>query len=90
MAGCGAPRLRYRSSEITHVLETQALIQRRLFFFFLKTGGEVRWARAVRVTAKDMILALIGHVGAAGGTGYAVGIEDARPARSANCRAEGG
>jgi 3-isopropylmalate/(R)-2-methylmalate dehydratase large subunit len=56
------------SSELTHVLATQALIQRRPKTMRVKFEGKL----PLGVTAKDMILALIGHVGAAGGTGYAV------------------
>src|SRR6202008_4497896 len=56
------------SSELTHVLATQSLIQRRPRTMRVKFEGRL----ALGVTAKDLILALIGHVGAAGGTGYAV------------------
>src|ERR1700684_4535665 len=56
------------SSELTHVLATQALIQRRPKTMRVKFEGKLPFG----VTAKDLILALIGHVGAAGGTGYAV------------------
>src|SRR6201994_2313549 len=66
--GLGALAFGIGSSELTHVLATQALIQRRP-----KTmRGRFEGKLPLGVTAKDMILALIGHVGAAGGTGYAV------------------
>src|SRR5260370_22412341 len=56
------------SSELTHVLATQALIQRRPKTMRVKLEGKL----SLGVTAKDLILALIGHIGAAGGTGFAV------------------
>jgi 3-isopropylmalate/(R)-2-methylmalate dehydratase large subunit len=66
--GLGALAFGIGSSELTHVLATQALIQRRPNTMRVKFEGKL----AFGVTAKDLILALIGHVGAAGGTGYAV------------------
>ncbi|WJR76451.1 3-isopropylmalate dehydratase large subunit [Bradyrhizobium sp. NP1] len=66
--GLGALAFGIGSSELTHVLATQALIQRRPKTMRVRFEGE----RPPGVTAKDMILALIGHVGAAGGTGHAV------------------
>src|SRR5260370_2219667 len=55
------------SSELTHVLATQAIIQRRPKTLRVMFEGRLPFG----VTAKDLILALIGHIGAAGGTGYA-------------------
>ena len=66
--GLGALAFGIGSSELTHVLATQALIQRRPKTMRVKFEGKL----SSGVTAKDLILALIGHVGAAGGTGYAV------------------
>jgi 3-isopropylmalate/(R)-2-methylmalate dehydratase large subunit len=66
--GLGALAFGIGSSELTHVLATQALIQRRPKTMRVKFDGKL----PLGVTAKDMILALIGLVGAAGGTGYAV------------------
>jgi 3-isopropylmalate/(R)-2-methylmalate dehydratase large subunit len=66
--GLGALAFGIGSSELTHVLATQALIQRRPKTMRVKFEGKL----PLGVTAKDMILALIGHVGAAGGTGHAV------------------
>ncbi|WP_291573316.1 3-isopropylmalate dehydratase large subunit [Bradyrhizobium sp.] len=66
--GLGALAFGIGSSELTHVLATQALIQRRPKTMCVKFEGKL----SSGVTAKDLILALIGHVGAAGGTGYAV------------------
>jgi 3-isopropylmalate/(R)-2-methylmalate dehydratase large subunit len=66
--GLGALAFGIGSSELTHVLATQALMQRRPKSMRVKFEGRM----SSGVTAKDLILALIGHVGAAGGTGYAV------------------
>jgi 3-isopropylmalate/(R)-2-methylmalate dehydratase large subunit len=66
--GLGALAFGIGSSELTHVLATQALIQRRPKTMRVRFEGRF----PTGVTAKDLILALIGHVGAAAGTGYAV------------------
>lgn len=66
--GLGALAFGIGSSELTHVLATQAIIQRRPKTMRVSFEGRLPFG----VTAKDLILALIGHVGAAGGTGYAV------------------
>lgn len=56
------------SSELAHVLATQTLNQRRPMTMRVRFEGRV----SVGVTPKDLILALIGTIGTAGGTGYAV------------------
>jgi 3-isopropylmalate/(R)-2-methylmalate dehydratase large subunit len=66
--GLGALAFGIGSSELTHVLATQALIQRRPKTMRVKFEGKL----PLGVTAKDMILALIGQVGVAAGTGHAV------------------
>ena len=66
--GLGALAFGIGSSELTLVLATQALIQRRPKTMRVRFEGRL----PAGVTAKDLILALIGHVGAAAGTGYAV------------------
>ena len=66
--GMGALAFGIGSSELSHVLATQTLIQRRPKTMRVRFEGKV----SPGVTAKDLILALIGHVGAAGGTGYAI------------------
>src|SRR4051794_13050635 len=66
--GLGALAFGIGSSELTHVLATQTIIQRRPKTMRVNFDGRLPFG----VTAKDLILALIGHVGAAGGTGYAV------------------
>jgi 3-isopropylmalate/(R)-2-methylmalate dehydratase large subunit len=66
--GLGALAFGIGSSELTHVLATQSIIQRRPKTMRVKFDGKLPFG----VTPKDLILALIGHIGAAGGTGYAV------------------
>ena len=66
--GLGALAFGIGSSELTHVLATQAIIQRRPKTMRVMFEGRLPFG----VTAKDLILALIGRIGAAGGTGYAV------------------
>jgi len=66
--GLGALAFGIGSSELTHVLATQTIIQRRPKTMRVMFEGRLPFG----VTAKDLILALIGHIGAAGGTGYAV------------------
>src|SRR5438132_1443582 len=66
--GMGALAFGVGSSELAHVLATQTLVQRRPKTMRVDFDG----AMAVGVTPKDLILRLIGEIGAAGGTGYAV------------------
>jgi 3-isopropylmalate/(R)-2-methylmalate dehydratase large subunit len=54
------------TSEVEHVLATQTLLQFKPKTFELRVDGELPKG----VTAKDMILYLIGKIGTAGGTGY--------------------
>ncbi|MDB4445689.1 3-isopropylmalate dehydratase large subunit [bacterium] len=54
------------TSEVEHVLATQTLRQFKPKTFELRVDGEL----APGVTAKDMVLYLIGQLGTAGGTGY--------------------
>ncbi len=54
------------TSEVEHVLATQCLRQTRPKTFQVEFTGRVR----PPMTAKDMILKLIGTIGTAGGTGY--------------------
>jgi len=56
------------TSEVEHVLATQTLIQTRS----KNMRAVVEGALPAGVTAKDIILAIIGEIGAAGGTGYAL------------------
>jgi len=56
------------TSEVEHVLATQCLQQQRPRTLEVRVDG--RLGRGV--TAKDIILAIIGRIGTAGGTGYAI------------------
>ena len=53
------------TTEVAHVLSTQCLLQRRPKTFAINIDGALRTG----VTAKDLILAIIGRIGVAGGTG---------------------
>lgn len=55
-------------SENAHVMATQTLWQVRPKVLRINVSGR----RAAGVTAKDIILAIIGQIGAAGATGYAI------------------
>jgi 3-isopropylmalate/(R)-2-methylmalate dehydratase large subunit len=54
------------TSEVEHVLATQTLIQKRAKNMRITVDGELPDS----VTAKDIVLAIIGKIGTAGGTGY--------------------
>lgn len=54
------------TSEVEHVLATQCLLQRKARNMQVVFEGQA----ARGVTAKDLVLALIGEIGTAGGTGY--------------------
>lgn len=54
------------TSEVEHVLATQTLIQKRAKNMRITVDGELKPG----VTAKDVVLAIIGKIGTAGGTGY--------------------
>lgn len=56
------------TSEVEHVLATQTLIQKPAKSMRITVDGKL----GAGVTAKDMILYIIGHIGTAGGTGYVV------------------
>ena len=56
------------TSEVEHVLATQTLIQEKSKNMRAVVDGEL----PPGVTAKDIILAIIGEIGTAGGTGYAL------------------
>ena len=56
------------TSEVEHVLATQCLIQRKMKNLCVRVEGQL----PAGVTAKDMALAIIGAIGTAGGTGYAI------------------
>ncbi len=56
------------TSEVEHVLATQTLIQRKAKNMLVRVDGKL----PAGVTAKDIILAIIGEIGTAGGTGYVI------------------
>jgi 3-isopropylmalate/(R)-2-methylmalate dehydratase large subunit len=56
------------TSEVEHVLATQTLVQPQLQNMRITVNGELPFG----CTAKDLILALIGKIGTAGGTGYVI------------------
>ena len=56
------------TSEVEHVLATQCLIQKKAQNMLVRVDGQVRDG----VTAKDIVLAIIGELGTAGGTGYTI------------------
>ncbi|ACA12455.1 3-isopropylmalate dehydratase large subunit [Xylella fastidiosa subsp. multiplex] len=56
------------TSEVEHVLATQCLVTQKMKNMQVRVEGTLSWG----VTAKDIVLALIGKIGTAGGNGYAV------------------
>lgn len=56
------------TSEVEHVLATQCLMQNKSLNMLVSVDGQVHPG----VTAKDIVLAVIGEIGTAGGTGYAI------------------
>ncbi len=56
------------TSEVEHVLATQTLIQNKSKNMRVRVDGKL----SSSVTAKDIILAIIGQIGTAGGTGHVI------------------
>jgi len=56
------------TSEVEHVLATQCLVTRKMNNMRVRVEGVL----SAGVTAKDLALAIIGHIGTAGGTGCAI------------------
>ena len=56
------------TSEVEHVLATQCLMQKKMKNMLVQVDGTLN----VGVTAKDVVLAIIGEIGTAGGTGYTI------------------
>jgi 3-isopropylmalate/(R)-2-methylmalate dehydratase large subunit len=56
------------TSEVEHVLATQTLIQKKAKNMLVQVDGKL----APGATAKDIILAIIGEIGTAGGTGHVI------------------
>jgi 3-isopropylmalate/(R)-2-methylmalate dehydratase large subunit len=64
----GALAMGIGTSEVEHVLATQTLIQKKAKNMRAVVDGKL----PAGVTAKDIILAIIGEIGTAGGTGFAL------------------
>ncbi|MGB0714111.1 MAG: aconitase family protein, partial [Gammaproteobacteria bacterium] len=56
------------TSEVEHVLATQTLVLKKSKTMLVSVDGQV----GPGVTAKDIVLAIIGEIGTAGGTGHAI------------------
>jgi len=56
------------TSEVEHVLATQCLVQQKIKNMLVKVNGQL----GKGVTAKDVVLAIIGKIGTAGGSGHAI------------------
>ena len=56
------------TSEVEHVLATQCLVMKKSKNFQVRIDGQL----SPGVSAKDLVLAVIGQMGTAGGTGYAL------------------
>ncbi len=56
------------TSEVEHVLATQCLIQKKSKSMLIEVSGEL----PAGLTAKDIVLSIIGRIGTAGGTGYCI------------------
>lgn len=56
------------TSEVEHVLATQALLQKKSLNMSVKVEGVL----PENISAKDIILAIIGEIGTAGGTGHVI------------------
>ncbi len=56
------------TSEVEHVMATQCLVTKKSKSLLIKVEGQVGRG----VTAKDIVLAIIGKIGTAGGTGFAI------------------
>ena len=56
------------TSEVEHVLATQCLIAKKMKNMQIRVNGKL----GAGVTSKDVVLAIIAHIGTAGGTGHAI------------------
>lgn len=56
------------TSEVEHVLATQCLIQKKMKNMLVKVDGKLQ----LGVSPKDVVLAIIGEIGTAGGTAHAI------------------
>lgn len=56
------------TSEVEHVLATQCLMQKKAKNMLVRVDGQLKQG----CTAKDIVLAIIGKIGTAGGTGFTI------------------
>ena len=56
------------TSEVEHVLATQCLMQKKAKSLLVRVDGQLKQG----CTAKDIVLAIIGKIGTAGGTGFTI------------------
>jgi 3-isopropylmalate/(R)-2-methylmalate dehydratase large subunit len=56
------------TSEVEHVLATQCLMQKKAKNMLVRVDGQLK----LGCTAKDIVLAIIGKIGTAGGTGFTI------------------
>ena len=56
------------TSEVEHVMATQTLVQKKMKNMLVRVNGSV----GEGITGKDIVLAIIGEIGTAGGTGCAI------------------
>jgi 3-isopropylmalate/(R)-2-methylmalate dehydratase large subunit len=56
------------TSEVEHVMATQTLLQKKQKNMLIRVEGQVQRG----ITGKDIVLAIIGKIGTAGGTGYTI------------------
>jgi 3-isopropylmalate/(R)-2-methylmalate dehydratase large subunit len=64
----GAMAFGIGTSEVEHVLATQSLVLKKAKNMLIKVNGKV----GKGITGKDIVLAIIGEIGTAGGTGYTI------------------
>ncbi len=64
----GALSIGIGTSEVEHVLATQCLVAKKMKNMLVRVDGKLRQG----VTPKDVVLAIIGKIGTAGGTGFAI------------------
>ena len=68
MGAMGALAHGIGTSEVEHVMATQTLLAQKAKNMLIKVEGKV----APGITGKDIVLAIIGKIGTAGGTGYTI------------------
>jgi len=64
----GALSMGIGTSEVEHVLATQCLVAKKMQNMLVQVNGKLSYG----VTPKDVVLAIIGKIGTAGGTGFAI------------------